>query len=169
MIMNAIFTRRSVRDFTEKKIEAEKMDKILRAAMQAPSAANQQPWQFIVVSAEEKLSVLSGVSPYAACLKGAAAAIIVLGSCKDLTYPEFCEQDLAAATQNILLQATELGLGSVWLGVMPDQDRMNYIRRLLELESDLNPFCIVALGHPENLQANTFADRYKPHKVKYID
>ncbi|MFI3200135.1 MAG: nitroreductase family protein [Eubacteriales bacterium] len=166
--MNSIFIRRSVRSFLQKEVEAEKVDKILRAAMQAPSATNQQPWEFIVVKGEERLKELAAYNPYASCLLGANAGIIVLGNKKRMTLPEYWEQDLGAATQNILLEATELSLGSVWFGTASDLERMEYIRELYNLEEHLLPYSVIAIGYPKEENANYFIDRYDETRVRYI-
>ena len=166
--MNSIFTRRSVRSFLEKEVEQEKIDKILRAAMQAPSAMNQQPWEFIVVKGRENLHKLSGYNPYAGSLNSADFAIIVLADHSKMVLPEYWEQDLGAATQNILLQVTELGLGAVWLGAAPDTQRMDYIKNLYNLDRDVKPYCVISVGYPKQENANRFVDRFDPNKIRVI-
>jgi nitroreductase len=166
--MNAIFTRRSVRNFLEKDVEMEKIDKLLRAAMQAPSAANQQPWEFLVVTGKENLIALSQCSPYAASLKNAKVGIVVLANQERLMFKDYWQQDLGAATQNILLEATELELGTVWYGTAPDQERMKYIQNLYDLQENLVPFSVIAIGYPKKEDANSFVDRYDEKRVHYI-
>ncbi len=166
--MESIFTRRSVREFTEESIEAGKLEKILRAAMQAPSAGNQQPWEFIAVQGKDNLAMLAQYNPYAGCLKEAAVGIIVLGNTDYMTYPKHWEQDLGAVTQNILLEATHLGLGSVWLGANPVQDRMDYICELYGLSGNLIPYSVIAIGYPKNKDANKFIDRFDARRVRYV-
>lgn len=166
--MNAIFTRRSVRTFLNKDIESVKIERTLRAAMQAPSAANQQAWKFLVVKGREKLSELSKYNPYAECLKNANIGIIVLWDKSKMILPEHWEQDLGAATQNILLEATEQGLGSVWLGTAPNKDRMKYIQKLYELDETLIPYSVVALGYPQDKSTNYFIDRFDENNVCYL-
>lgn len=166
--MNAIYTRRSVRAFLEKAVEKEKIEKILRAAMQAPSAGNGQPWEFIVVRGEKNLKNLSSYSKYSGCLKNADVAIIVLCNKTRLVFADFWQQDLAAATQNILLQATELGLGSVWFGTAPDEEKMQFIKDLYQLDKDLFPFSIIGIGYPKDENANKFIDRFDESRIHYI-
>ncbi len=166
--MNSIFTRRSVRQFTEQVVESEKIEKLMRAAMQAPSAGNQQPWEFLIVSGKDNLAKLSEYNPYASCLKGANIGIIVLGNTERMRIPELAVQDLGAATQNILLEATELGLGSVWFGTAPDEGRMGFIRKLYSLPTNLMPYSVIAIGYPRDENANHFTDRYDESRVKYI-
>ncbi len=167
--MNAIFTRRSVRRFTKKQVEQEKLEKILRAAMQAPSAGNQQPWEFIVVKGKENLEKLSEYNPYASSLKGANLGIIVLANKDRLKYADYYQQDLAAVTQNIQLQATELSLGSVWYGTAPEKQRMDYIIKMYNLKDNLIPFSVVAIGYPEDENANKFVDRYDETRIRIIE
>lgn len=165
--MNAIFARRSIRQYTDKSVENEKIEQLLRAAMQAPSAGNQRPWEFIVVQDKTMLEALAQVSPYAGPVKGAHTAIVILGNAKLPTtrFPEYMPQDLATATQNLWLTATELGLGAVWLGVAPLQERMIQVRKLFNLPETIMPFAIVALGYPA--AESTAVDRYEPDKVHY--
>lgn len=166
--MNSIFTRRSVRQFADKPVEIEKVEKLLRAAMQAPSAANQQPWEFIVVTDKTSLMKLSQYNPYAGSLKNADLAIIVLGNTDRMMYPEHWEQDLGAATQNILIEATELGLGSVWFGTAPNAERMAFIRNLYSIDEKLLPYSVIAIGYPIDENVFKFVDRYDETRVRYF-
>lgn len=166
--MNSIFTRRSVRQFEEKVVEQEKIEKILRAAMQAPSAGNQQPWDFIVVHGKENLAKLAAYNPYAGCLRGADFGIVVLGNKERIMMPEHWEQDLGAVTQNILLEATELGLGSVWFGTAPDKSRMQFVSDLYNLDSKYLPYSVIAIGYPKNPSALKFVDRFDESRIMYV-
>lgn len=165
--MDAIFNRRSIRKFKDKPVEDEKIDKLLRAAMQAPSAVNQQPWEFIVVREKNTLKKLSEISPYSKMVADAPLAVVVLGNEERMRLKHHWEQDLAAATQNILLEAVYLGLGAVWLGVAPDEERMDKIRNIFGLSRRLRPFCVIPIGYPGDGQENKFVDRYDPSKVHY--
>ncbi len=166
--MNSIFTRRSVRQFSEKVVETEKVEKLLRAAMQAPSAKNQQPWEFIVLKDRSKLDKLSEFKAHAQSLMSANLAIIVLGNNERMQHTNKWEQDLAAATQNICLEATELGLGTVWLGATPDTKSMDHIRDLFLLADNLIPFSVISVGYPKDENANHFVDRFDESRVTYI-
>lgn len=167
--MNSIFVRRSVRTFSNKEVENEKIEKILRAAMQAPSAGNQQPWEFIVVKGKENLEELSKYNPYASSLAGANIGIIVLGNKERMIFEDHWEQDLGAVTQNILLEATELELGSVWYGTAPCKDRMEYIKNLYNLGENILPYSVVGIGYPKSQNANTFVDRFDESRIRYIN
>jgi nitroreductase len=165
--MNAIFTRRSVRKYLKKAVEGEKIERLLKAAMQAPSAGNQQPWEFLVVCDEAMRYKLSEVSPYAGPVKEAPLAIVILGNedGESVRFPEYLPQDLAAATENLLLEAVELGLGAVWLGVAPVEERMAAVRKLFVLPESVMPFAVVAVGYSE--MENVYVDRYQKRKVHY--
>ena len=164
--MREIFQRVSVRKFTDQEVEAEKVELLLRAAMAAPSAGNQQPWTFCVVRDPELLARLSEVSPYAGPIRGAKVGIAVMGLGQGLRFPEYWEQDLGACTQNLLLEAEHLGLGAVWMGIAPLKDRMGAVRGALGLGEDVKPFCLVAVGYPAERPARH--DRYDPSRVKMM-
>lgn len=120
--MNSIFTRRSIRNFLDKEVEEEKIEKILRAGMQAPSAWNFMPWEFIVVRDKDTLNKISKMSPYAIPAANSNVAIIVLANIKLIEKDNlWFQQDLGACVENMLLQATEEDLGSVWLGFYPEK------------------------------------------------
>lgn len=163
--MNNIFKRKSIRKYLDKPVEQEKIELMLKAGMQAPSAANQQPWEFLVVTDKEKLQQLSEMSPYAKPLANAAVAFILIGNLAKAHFPGSWQQDLAAASENILLEATDLGLGGVWLGTAPEQDRMDYISKLFSLPEDLKPFSVLSIGYPD--EAQTIVERYDPTRVHY--
>jgi len=165
--MEVILTRRSVRKYKDQPIEKEKIDILLKAAMQAPSAGNQQPWEFIVVQERENLIKLSGMSPYSKLVKDAPLALVLLGNEERMKFSDNWQQDMGAATENILLQAVELKLGAVWLGAAPNEDRENYLKEMLDLPEHIRPFCIIAIGYPADGQGNKFIDRYDEKRVHY--
>jgi len=165
--MDVIFKRRSIRRFADRAVEEEKIDKLLRAAMQAPSAKNQQPWEFIVVRDKNILNKLAELSPYSKMAAEAPLVIVVLGNEDKMYSTHHWQQDLAAATQNILLEAVYLGLGAVWVGVAPVEERMDYIRNLFGLNKRINPFCIIPIGYPAEGQENKFVDRFDPSRIHY--
>jgi nitroreductase len=190
--MDPIFQRVSVRKFASRPVEPEKIEQLLRAAMAAPSATNQQPWEFLVVTDPALLEALSHASdggeppkapagkppmtpppagdrPHggpAACCKDAPLAIVVLGNQTRMRCPENWQQDLGAATENILLEAVQQGLGGVWLGIATLENRMDNIRRIFSLPEELLPYCILALGYPAE-QPKPQQDRYCPAYVHY--
>ena len=131
-----------------KPIPKETIEELLRAAMSAPSAGNEQPWQFLVIDDRKKLDSITGVNPNAKMCKEAQAAILVCGDTTKEKYPGFWVQDCAAATQNILLAAHTLGLGAVWVGLYPIEDRVVAMRTLLGLPDRVVPLALVPLGYP---------------------
>ncbi|MGM0500924.1 MAG: nitroreductase family protein [Bacillota bacterium] len=163
--MEEIFTRRSIRNYTNQEIEEEKIKLLLKAAMAAPSAGNEQPWQFIVVDDKQIMEEIMEFHDYATMLKEAPAAIVVCGDKSLEKYENYWVQDCAAATQNILLEAESEGLGAVWLGVHPVEKRVNGVRELFELPEQIMPFSIIALGYPQQQKEKN--DRYLEERVHY--
>lgn len=162
-----IFTRRSVRRYEDRPVEEEKIDLLLRAAMQAPSAVNQQPWEIIVLEDRGRMKKLAQGLDYGKMLEEAPLSFIMLGNTHKLKSPLRWPQDLSAATQNVLLEATELGLGSVWLGIYPTKERMNLIREVVGVKDPLVPFSIISIGYPaEFAQVVDRFDRSKVHRIK---
>jgi len=164
--MKVIDNRRSVRSYLNKPVEEEKIEKILRAAMQAPSAANQRPWEFVVVRNQALLQKLSEMSPYSKMVASAPVAIVLLGKENDLMFEDFWTQDMGACTQNLLLEIVDQGMGGVWLGVAPQEDRMTYVKEALNLKEG-KPFAVVPFGYTDKEQ--TYIDRYEEERVMYLD
>ena len=161
--MKEIFERVSVRKYLEDKVEKEKIEKLLRAGMAAPSAGNQQPWAFCVTENAEKMDALTKVSPYTTPLHGAPLCIAVLCKKGALRHKDYVDQDLSAATQNILLEAEHLGLGAVWMGIAPLKERMDGAKTVLELGDEYEVFALIAVGYPDNKPA--MHDRYDAKRV----
>lgn len=162
-----LLTRRSIRKFVDTPIDNKLIDKILEAAMYAPSARNTQAWNFVVINQRALLDKLSVIHPYARMLKMAPLAILVCGD-KTLEPNEaYLSINCSAATQNILLAAHAMGLGSVWLGVYPRTERMAPICDLLNLPADNMPVSLIAIGWPdEKIQP---VERYSKEKIHYND
>lgn len=163
--MQAIFNRASVRSFGERKVEPEKIEQLMRAAMAAPSACNQQPWEFVVVTDPAVLGRLAACSPYAGCIRQAPLGIAVCMRTEGLRAPDYAQIDASAATENILLEAVHLGLGAVWLGIAPGLERMEAVRQVIGAPETIQPFCLVACGYPGKPAAP--ADRYDPARVHF--
>ena len=142
--MKEIFHRTSIRKYEKRKVEEDKIKRLLRAAMAAPSAGNQQPWEFYVVTARGKLEQLSQCSPYARMLKEAPLGIVVCCQ-KDCRLPDYAQIDCSAAVENLLLEADFLGLGAVWLGIAPLEDRMKAVGEVLEISPNLYAFFLFRL------------------------
>lgn len=143
-----VFSRRSIRRYTAEPVTDEQVERLLRAAMAAPSAGNQQPWSFVVVRDRETLAAVPGFHPYAAMTPQAAVALVVCGLPETCKWPQMWVQDCSAATENILIEAAALGLGAVWLGVHPLEERERGLRALLGIPEEAVPFAIVPVGHP---------------------
>ncbi len=158
-----VLSRRSIRKYTSEPITDADVERLLRAAMAAPSAGNQQPWQFVVIRERETLVAITEVHPYSSMLPEAALAILVCGDAANTRWREMWEQDCAAATENLLVEAEVLGLGGVWLGVHPIAERVAGIRALLGLPSGIVPFSLVPVGHPAEHKPPS--DRYDAARV----
>ncbi|MBZ4652929.1 MAG: nitroreductase [Peptococcaceae bacterium] len=144
-----IFTRRSIRRFSGERVTDEQLKLILTAGMTAPSANNQQPWEFIVVDDRGKMGQIMKVHPYSQMLSPAPVCIIVAANLKKSLYKDmdWWIQDCAAATENILLAVNALGLGAVWVGVYPNWERVAAIRKIFDIPEDVVPFSIIPIGH----------------------
>lgn len=164
--MDTIFTRTSTRKYQNKPVEEEKIERLLRAAMAAPSAGNQQPWCFYVVTDKKKLIELSESHQYADCTADAPMAIVVCTYSKSLRYPEFAEIDCAICSENILLEAEELGLGAVWLGIAPLKERIEKVNGILSLPKGTNAFAIIPVGYPiEKHEQQERFDKSRIHRI----
>lgn len=166
--MEVINKRRSVRKFKDKLIEDKDLDLLVRAGMQAPTAVNQQANCFYVVKKKENLEKLGSLLSTASMLKKANAAIIVLIDKSKLKREIMMQQDAASATTLILLEATNLGIGSCWCGIYPNSDRMQAVNEVLNISDNFIVFSLIALGYPEDDNALRFIDRYDESKV-YFD
>ena len=164
--MNNIYTRVSIRRYEDRPVEPEKTQAILRAAMQAPSAANQQPWEFYVVTNKEKLKALAQVSPYAWMTGGAPAAIVSVYR-RDCKIPAYAEIDLSIAMENLWLETDAQGLGGVWLGIAPIEERMQAVERILDIPETLRAFAIFPYGYPAEERAQQ--DRFEPERIHYVE
>ena len=133
--------------------------------MSAPSAGNERPWQFIVVKDKEKLALISEVSPYAGMTKNAPLAIIVCGDLSQERFKGFWVQDCSAATQNILVEVTDNDLGAVWLGIYPLEERVEYLKKLLNVPEHVIPFSVIPVGYPA--QEPETPNRYDESRIHY--
>ena len=147
MLLEAIEKRRSIRKFQDAPVTDDQLHQLLEAAMLAPSAKNGQPWQFVVVRSTDTLRRLRESQPYASSLDTAPVCICVCGRV-DPQLPDYYQQDCAAATENMLLQAQSLGLGTCWMGVAPRPERMAAVSQILGIPEGIAPFCLVAVGVP---------------------
>jgi nitroreductase len=147
--LNVIFRRRSIRKFTDAPVSEEIIIDLLKAGMAGPSAVNAQPWEFVVITDPEILKKFRSSLMFAK--QNYTAMICVCGSRrvqKNQAGDRFWVQDCSAASENILLAATALGLGSVWIGVYPITLYMRQVRSFLHLPADVTPLNLIALGYP---------------------
>ena len=163
--MSLIFKRHSVRKFTDEKVPDELIENLLIAGMQAPSSCNAQPWEFIVVSKEEDKKAISEMHRFAKPAAGASHLIITLGNLNEAKVHGMIEQDLGACNENILLQATHEGLGAVWLGFHPIEDRTLRLKEFLNIPDYCIPFSVICVGWPES-EGNVKL-RYDESKVHF--
>lgn len=167
-VLDNIATRTSIRDYEARPVEKEKIEKMLRAAMAAPTAMNKQPWHFVVVDQRNVLDALAGANPYAKMLKKAPLAIVVCGNTDKMIEGggrDFWIQDASAATENLLLAAHAMGLGAVWTGAYPSEERCISISKVLLLPDNLIPLNMIVVGYPaEQPQPK---QKFKEENVSY--
>jgi nitroreductase len=165
--MEIINLRRSVRKFIPgKTLTKNEIEMLLRAAMQAPSAHNGQPWVFVVIDDRTIMTKYADAMMYSKMLHEASCAIVIAADKNRVKSPLYT-QDLSAAMQNLLLEAVHLGLGGCWLGVFPRVERMMKIKELLNLPENIEPFGIAAIGYPAEENANHFIDRFQEDRIHY--
>jgi len=162
-IFEAVHHRRSIRKYTDAPVSDETVETLLKAAMSAPSAGNAQPWQFVVITDREILNRVPDVHPYAAMAKQAPVGILICGDLRLEKYPGNWVADCSAATQNLLLAAHASGLGAVWTGVYPQQDRIEGFRKLLGLPDQVIPLAFVPVGYPD--QRLMPEDRFRKDRI----
>ena len=166
-LKDVLLKRRSVRKFTTEKVSREHIDELLHAAMSGPSACNMKPWEFYVISNENILEELKSSSKFTKIT--APLAIVVCGNLSNalpLHFSEYWIQDCSAATENILLRTTDLGLGAVWCGVHPQKKAVATVSKLLNLDKKQIPLNIIFIGHPaEGPEAR---DQYEEKCVHYF-
>ena len=159
--IEAILTRRSIRKYTDQKISPELVEELLKAAMSAPSANNSQPWHFVIINERQILDRVPQFHAYSSMLYFAPLAIAVCGDSN--VSPLYWVQDCSAATENILLAAHARGLGAVWLGIHPIEQRVQALGKLLVLPENIVPLCIISLGYPA--AGKPSENRYNPARV----
>ena len=166
--MSLIFKRKSVRKFTDEKVSDEKIENLLKAGMQAPSSCNARPWEFIVVDKKEDKEEISKMHKFATPAANASHLIITLGNLNEAKVIGMIEQDLGACNENILLQTTHEGLGAVWLGFHPIEDRTLKLKEYLNIPDYCIPFSVICVGYPkEEGKVNLRYDESKVHFDRY--
>lgn len=161
IILDNILERVSIRQYSDKKIEQEKIDTILKAAMAAPSGMNRQPWEIIVVNDKDKLAAIAQATPNARYSKDSQVTMIVCGDIK--VSDKLWMQDCCAVTENILLAVQSLDLGAVWCMCYPKQENVNAIQKIFNLPKNIIPLSIIPMGYPATKQEAK--QKYNPAKV----
>ncbi len=169
VVLENIFARKSVRSYTDQSVSREQLDTLVRCAMAAPSGRDMRPWKFVVVDDTIVMDSLSRQLPYAKMLQEAAAAIVVCGDMSIVDKsgnPSVNWQfDCSAATQNLLLAAEAMGLGAVWTGVHPYEDRLAAVKRALLLPEHIIPLNVIPIGYPKG--ETQPKDKYAAENIHY--
>ncbi|NIT35914.1 MAG: nitroreductase family protein [candidate division Zixibacteria bacterium] len=163
--LDAILSRRSIRQYTAEPVPEEAVRTLLEAAMSAPSAGDERPWQFVVITDRRKLDEIPRIHPYAKMVQEAPVAILVCGDERLEKHKGFWVQDCSAAVQNVLIAARALGLGAVWCGVYPREARVAGFRELLGLPPEVIPLALVPVGWPA--EEKPPGERFDERRVRY--
>jgi nitroreductase len=163
--LDAILSRRSIRKYTRTPVPDQIIKELLTAGMSAPSARNTQSWQFIIINSHKILDEIPKFHPYSEMLKDASVAFLVCGD-KQLEENEgYLVQNCSAVTENILIAAQAKGLGAVWLGIYPRNERIMGIRKLLDIPNDFLPISLISIGYPAEDKSREY--RYDVSKIHY--
>ena len=166
--IETIMTRTSIRSFTDRAVSADTVEMLLRAGMAAPTAVNLQPWHFVVVNDRAKIDELGGNGRQSQMWHESPLVIVVCGNMEKAMEgvgQAFWVQDCSAATENILLAAHALGLGAVWTGCYPIEERVANISQVLGLPEHIVPLCAIVMGYPN--ESPQRKDKWKPENVSY--
>lgn len=164
-IFEAIMTRRSIRNYTDTPISDDDLRLLLKCAMMAPSAQNEQPWHFVVARDTRKREELSHVSPYTHMAARAPVVVVVCGDLNEEKAPGMWAQDCSAAIENLMLAARAKGIGCVWCGVHPRKERETAVAKALNLPANVIPLGLVCMGHAD--QGFKEADRFKEDRIHH--
>ncbi|MDE5833264.1 MAG: nitroreductase family protein [Desulfovibrio sp.] len=164
-VINNILTRRSVRSFNIEPVSEQDIQILLQCAMAAPSAVNEQPWDFVVITDSDTLEKIAASNKYARFAASAPLGILVCLNNDKVKEREMCVLDIGMASQNIMLAAHALGLGSVFTGIYPHEDRVKGYRDLLGLPASVVPMGLIVIGHPQDAADKTAPDRFKQENI----
>jgi nitroreductase len=165
-MLDLLYTRRTIREFADEAVLDKEVEGMLKAAMAAPSVGDLRPWHFVVVRKRKTLDELAEIHKYAYMLKDAPLAIIVCGDQE--SSERHWVQDTCAATQNLLLAASALDLGGVWISLYPKKKYQKAVRELLDIPDHVGVLCAVALGHPaEKKKARSHYDVGRVHQGEW--
>ena len=164
-MLELIHTRRSIRKYQDRPVDMDTIKEIISAGTSAPSAGNQQPWHFVVITDKGLLTKVPDIHPHAQMAADAPAAILVCGEPALEKHKGYWVQDCAACTENILLAVHAKGLGAVWTGIYPREERAENFRKLLNIPGGVIPFAFIPFGYPA--QEAGRVDRYSEERVHY--
>ncbi len=164
MIIN---TRRSIRKYLDKAVSDEDILKIIKAGMQAPgSRLGAEPWEFVIIKNKDTLAKLGEIKPR---VTDAPVAIVLVANIERAFYKQVWQQDMGAAAENMLLETVNLGLGGLWNGVAPDEERMAKIGEIIGIDDITNtkPYCIITVGYPAEGWENKFMDKFDEERIHH--
>jgi nitroreductase len=163
--LQIIFSRRSIRQYTDQPVSEADLTSLLEAGMAAPSAMNKRPWHLVAVTDKQVIQTIAQSPPYGRTLPGAPLVIVV---CGDPSVSSWWLQDCTLATQNILVAAAGLGLGGVFLGCHDKPEREAPIRQALDIPDGIGMASVLCIGHPaEEKEPRTQYDPAQAHHDKW--
>ncbi len=163
--IEAILSRGSIRKYTSEHVPDQVVSELLEAAMAAPSARNEQPWHFVVINERKILDEIPKFHPYSQMLKQAPLAILICSDEKLERHKDYWVQDCSAATKNLLIAAHAKSLGAVWLGIYPREERVEGMRKLLDIPEHVIPFALISIGYPAERKPP--ANRFDESRIHY--
>lgn len=165
-MLEELYKRQSIRKYLSKEVETEKIESLLQAAMNAPTAMNRQSWKFMVIKNREALDSMIELQPYTGMMKGASCAIMVMGDTLITEPSEYLYVEAGAAIENMLIEAVHLELGACWCAIGPKTERIDAFRNYYQIADHLIPIAVVAIGYPDEVKE--IQDRYDPNKVTWF-
>ena len=158
---DTIFTRVSIREFTDEPVSDEQIERLMKAAMAAPSAGNQQPWEFVLTRDPQVKEELAACSPYAHPAGKCDLVIVPCISGGEKRFEGCVPLDMSACTENILLE-------SQTLGIYPEQDRIEAVAKVIGAEDGCIPFALIAVGHPKEMLEPRSSKRFDMSRVRWV-
>lgn len=165
-MLKEIEQRQSIRKYKNISVEKEKIIELLKSAMNAPTARNTQEWKFKVITNKEALNNMVHLSPYTSMMQEAPCAILVIADLTKAINIEYGLINCAAAIENMLIEATNQGLGTCWCGIAPIEERINNFKKYFELTEDEYPVGVVAIGYSN--ESKPLVDRFNPLNISYL-
>ena len=162
-----INTRRSIREYTDENVDDELILKVIKAGMQAPgSRLGAEPWEFVIIKDKNTLAKIGEIKPR---VTNAPVAIVLVANIERAFYKTVWQQDMGAACENMLLEAVNLGLGGLWNGVAPEEERMVKIGKIIGINdiTNIKPYSIITLGYPAEGWENKFMDKFDEERIHY--